>query len=256
MEVIEVIPVNNLNGTVEIPGSKSYTNRALLIASLAKGKSNLKNVLLSDDTLYMADGLRKFGIEIIEKENSFTVYGTGGKLHVPESEIFLGNAGTATRFLTALCALCPGRVTITGDERMKERPVKELLTGLRQLNINASSFSGCPPLTVDGGTFSGTFCEMRGHISSQYFTALMMIGPYGEKDVTIKVKGELASRSYIDITLHIMKEFGVPVDNKDYKNFLLNPAGFTGEEILLLKVMLHLLLTFCNSGYSRRKDYC
>lgn len=221
MKMIEIIPVENIDSSVEIPGSKSYTARALLIAALAGGKSVLKNVLLCDDSKYMAHGLREFGINIIENGTSFTVYGTDGALQVPHKEIFLGNSGTATRFLTGFSSLCPGRVVLTGDSRMKERPIVELLNGLKQLNVKSYSSTGCPPVEIEGGTFSGGTCEMKGSISSQYFSSIMMVAPFAMSDTVINVTGELTSTSYIDITIDIMKYFGVNVENDNYREFFI-----------------------------------
>jgi len=221
MKTLEIIPVENFNTTVKVPGSKSYTMRAFLISALGEGKSVLKNLLLSDDTKYMAEGLRAFGINIIQVENTFTVYGTGGKLTLPAGEIYPGNSGAATRFLTGFASLCPGRTIITGDQRMKERPLEELLKGLEQLKVKVNSSTGCPPVEIEGGTLSGGTCRMKGHISSQFFSSLILIAPYAKNDITIEVEGELTSKSYIDITLDIMKYFGVKVENRNYKEFFI-----------------------------------
>ncbi|MEQ8170489.1 MAG: 3-phosphoshikimate 1-carboxyvinyltransferase [Candidatus Eremiobacterota bacterium] len=219
--MIEIIPVENIDSSVEIPGSKSYTARALLIAALATGKTVLRNVLLCDDSRYMAHGLREAGINIIEEEDTFTVYGTDGKLQVPHKEIFLGNSGTATRFLTGFFSLCPGRVVLTGNSRMKERPIIELLNGLKQLHVKSHSLTGCPPVEIEGGNLHGGSCEMKGSISSQYFSSIMMIAPFALSDTVIKVAGELTSKSYIDITIDIMKNFGVNVENDRYREFFI-----------------------------------
>ncbi len=231
MDMIEIIPVENIDGSVEIPGSKSYTARALLIAALAAGKTVLRNVLLCDDSRYMAHGLREFGINIIEEGNCFTVYGTDGKLQVPHKEIFLGNSGTATRFLTGFSSLCRGRSVLTGNNRMKERPIVELLNGLKQLNVQSHSLTGCPPVEVYGGTLKGGICEMKGSISSQYFSSIMMIAPFAMSDTVIKVSGELTSKSYIDITIDIMKYFGVNVENDNYREFFIKSGQrYTSRE--------------------------
>lgn len=219
--MIEIIPVENIDSSVEIPGSKSYSARALLIAALAGGKTLLKHVLICDDSRYMAHGLREFGINIIEEGNSFTVYGTDGILQVPQKEIFLGNSGTATRFLTGFSSICPGRSVITGNSRMKERPIIELLNGLKQLQVKSHSPTGCPPVEIWGGTLKGGACEMKGSISSQYFSSIMMISPFAMSDTVIKVSGELTSKSYIDITIDIMKSFGVNVENHNYREFFI-----------------------------------
>jgi len=187
--MLEIKQIEYFDRTVSIPGSKSYPNRALLIASLAGGTSILKNLLYSDDTDYMIGGLKSLGINAERGDDFVTVYGTEGILSVPPREIFTGNAGTATRFLTGLASLCPGKVTITGDERMKERPIMELIHGLKQLGVNISSPAGCPPVEIRGGSLAGGICEMNGRVSSQYFSSILMVAPYSEKDITINVLG-------------------------------------------------------------------
>jgi len=234
VDTIEIIPVRKVEGTIEVPGSKSYTARALIAASLAEGDSILRNPLFSDDTDFMISGLKKLGIDIHGEDNFLKVAGSGGHLSVPSGEIFLGNAGTAVRFLTGLSALCPGRVIITGDGRMQKRPILELLRGLNRLNIKTSSPTGCPPVEVYGGTFEGGRCEMNGGISSQYFTSILMISPFAKKDVIIKVIGELTSKSYIDITLDIMQKFGVTAENNCYREFFLKAGQrYKGREYLI-----------------------
>lgn len=205
--------------TIEIPGSKSYTNRALLIAALAKGKTILKKVLVSDDTTYMIQALRACGVAIVEHDDSLVVY--GGKIKAPKDNLFVGNAGTAMRFLTTFASLVPGRTVITGSKRMHERPIQDLLDGLSQLGVNATSQkkNRCPPVVVDHD-FDGGKCIMNGSNSSQYFSSILLSAPYAKKDVEIDVKGELASKPYIDVTIEIMKNFGVKVVNKNYKKFI------------------------------------
>ncbi|MFC1768134.1 3-phosphoshikimate 1-carboxyvinyltransferase [Nanoarchaeota archaeon] len=205
--------------TVEIPGSKSYTNRALIIAALAKGTTKLNKVLLSDDTILMMAALKQFGVSIQEKGNTIIV--NGGTLKNPKKILNAGAAGTTMRFLTSLATLVEGKVTITGNTRMQKRPIQDLLDGLNQLGVNAYSKknNSCPPVVVEG-TLVGGNTQMNGDKSSQYFTSILMCAPYAERDVEIEVIGDLASKPYIDITIDIMKKFGVVVENKDYQKFI------------------------------------
>jgi len=205
--------------TVEIPGSKSYTNRALLIAALADGITVLRRVLMSDDTIYMIRALKQFGLRIEEKEDSLIV--NGGHFHAPKKVINVGNAGTTMRFLATFSSLAEGKVTITGSKRMQERPIQDLLDGLFQLGVNAYSKkgNGCPPVIIEG-RLEGGKCSMNGEKSSQYFTSILMCAPYAQRGVEIEVAGDLASKPYIDVTIDIMKDFGVKVVNDNYKRFI------------------------------------
>ena len=155
--MIEIQPVEKISGTVTVPGSKSYTNRALLIAALADGVSRLEKPLVSDDTKYMIRALKAFGVTVQEEQEAFIVSGKGGKLLTPDGDIFIGNAGTAMRFLTTLSALAPGKIRLDGDERMRERPVADLLDCLTLMGVHAvsSNKNGCPPIDIAGGE-SGT----------------------------------------------------------------------------------------------------
>lgn len=207
-----------VNAAVEAPPSKSYTQRALIIASLARGKSVVKNPLFSDDTAYMVSALKQFGIDIVKKGGDLVVYGTGGNLKSPDKPIFVGNAGTAMRFLSAFASLAKGETTITGDKRMQQRPIQDLLDALQQLGVKSESLNGCPPIKIYGN-FVGENAKLRGNISSQYLSSILMCAPYAKKAVTINIAGNLTSKPYIDITLDVMKNFGVGVKNQNYKRF-------------------------------------
>ncbi len=209
----------HINAVIEAPPSKSYTNRALIVAALANGKSIIKNPLFSDDTKYMAAALEKFGVRIGRKSNALIVHGTSGKLSTPKEAVFAGNAGTTMRFITSLAALCAGETLITGDKRMQQRPIGDLLDALRQLGVKSRSRSGFPPVKIYGGSFIGGFARIKGSTSSQYLSSIMMCAPYAKKDVKIGIIGELASKPYADITLDVMKNFGVIAKNTDYKKF-------------------------------------
>jgi len=205
-----------------IPGSKSFTNRALIIASLAKGKSVLVNPLLSDDTIYMINALKKIGIDIKEDENkNLTITGKGGKFIEPEKQLFMGNSGTAIRFCTALLTIAPFKSTITGDKRMQKRPIKDLVKALRNLGAKVETIkkNGFPPLRIKGNILQGGSIKISGKASSQYVSAILMIAPYAQKDIVINIEDDLTSKPYIDMTIEIMNNFGVKVENNSYKNF-------------------------------------
>lgn len=208
--------------TITIPGSKSFTNRALIIASLAQGTSLLKHPLYSDDTNAMIGALKQLGVTIQRnKDNSLVVEGTGGLFHEPNAPLYVGNAGTAMRFLTALASLHTGKIKLTGDKRMQQRPIKDLVKALRTMGVKISTVkkNGCPPLTIKGGALRGGDVALSGAISSQYVSALLMVAPYAQNDVKIKIEDELTSKPYIDMTLEIMEDFGIKVVNENYKIF-------------------------------------
>ena len=219
--MIEIKPVQNLQTTVTVPGSKSYTNRALLIAGLADGECRLEKPLVSDDTKYMIRALKAFGIPVQKEKEAFLISGKGGKLSAPSEDIFIGNAGTTMRFLTTFSALAPGKTRLDGDERMRERPLADLLDCLTQMGVKAVSANGngCPPIDIEGGEVPGGEVQLAGDKSSQYLTSILLSAPYFKNDTCIHIQGDLTSKSYADITLDIMKTFGVHVDNESYQRF-------------------------------------
>jgi 3-phosphoshikimate 1-carboxyvinyltransferase len=220
--LIEIRPVEHLSATVDIPASKSYTNRALLIAALADGECRIENPLFSDDTHYMSEALIRFGIPVKREDGkAFIVSGTGGNISAPDEEIFVGNAGTAMRFLTTFSALANGVTLLNGDNRMLERPIGDLLDCLQQMKVQAVSVRGnqCPPLEIHGGHVPGGEVHLAGNKSSQYLTSILLSAPYFTNDTTIHIQGDLTSKTYADITLDIMKAFGVRVENENYQRF-------------------------------------
>ena len=226
---ITVEPVTRpIDATIELPGSKSYTNRALLIAALADGRSRISRALFSDDTRYMHAALMALGIAVQADEagETYVVEGAGGHIPAPEAELFIGNAGTAARFLTAAVALGHGRYVIDGVARMRERPIEPLLDGLRQLGVDARARfgNGCPPVLVHGAGIPGGTARVRGDISSQYLSALLLAGPYAERGVTIEVEGELVSAPYITMTASIMAAFGARVTSEGGRRFQVAPG--------------------------------
>ena len=215
-DTIEITPVDGpVSGTPVIPGSKSITNRALITAALAEGTSKLTGALFSDDTRYMAAALGQLGIPVTADEatNTMTVEGKGG-IPADSGDLFIGNAGTAARFLTAAVATGRGSYRIDGDPAMRKRPIGPLLDALRQLGVDATSEAGndCPPVRIVTEGLPGGEVTMPGNLSSQYFTGLMMAAPAAQGTVTIRVAGELISRPYIAITAEVMRAFGVEVD--------------------------------------------
>lgn len=195
-----------------VPGSKSITNRALPLAALCEGTTILRGVLHSDDTRHMRSALTQMGIEINDVDDTtWEVKGGRSRLKAPKGELFIGNSGTTVRFLTAFAALVPGKVTLVGDEHMAKRPISDLIDGLSQLGVKIECASGCPPLTIHGGTLPGGTVRMPGDKSSQYFSALLMAAQCAEGDIELQVEGNLVSRPYIDITLNMMRDFGANV---------------------------------------------
>jgi len=220
--LIEIRPVESISATVAIPSSKSYTNRALLIAALTDGECRIENPLFSDDTRYMSEALIRFGIPVErEADKAFVVSGTDGKITAPQEEIFVGNAGTTMRFLTTFSTLANGVTRLSGDKRMQERPIGDLLDCLKQMQVRAQSIKGnqCPPLEIHGGHVPGGEVRLAGNKSSQYLTSILLSAPYFANDTTIHIQGDLTSKTYADITLDIMEAFGVRVENESYQRF-------------------------------------
>ncbi|WP_343192417.1 3-phosphoshikimate 1-carboxyvinyltransferase [Buchnera aphidicola (Taiwanaphis decaspermi)] len=221
---IKLNPVSFVNGNITLPGSKSISNRVLLIASMACGKTRIKNLLNSMDIKYMLLALKKIGIKykINYKKKSCEIEGIGGPLQINSKEpIFLGNAGTAIRPLTAVLSLAnKNDIVLTGDERMKERPINHLVDSLKQTgsNIKYCSKLNYPPIHIKGGYLGGNI-TIDGSISSQFLTSLLISSPMAVNDTKISVIGNLVSKPYIDITINIMKKFGVEVINNSYKKF-------------------------------------
>ena len=222
--MIEVQPIRKpIDATIEVPGSKSYTNRALLVAALARGASTLTGALFSDDTRYMCTALQKLGVEIDadEKRATFDVRGNGGDIPVLGAELYIGNSGTTSRSLTAYVSLGRGRFVIDGDKPMRHgRPIFDLLDALRQIGVSARSQfdNGHLPVIVEAHGLGGGKTQLDVSKSSQFLTALLLIAPYAKNDVEIEVVGD-REMPYIDITRSVMEAFGVQVVNEDYKYF-------------------------------------
>ncbi|HCJ1008682.1 TPA: 3-phosphoshikimate 1-carboxyvinyltransferase [Salmonella enterica] len=223
MESLTLQPIARVDGAINLPGSKSVSNRALLLAALACGKTVLTNLLDSDDVRHMLNALSALGINytLSADRTRCDITGNGGALRAPGAlELFLGNAGTAMRPLAAALCLGQNEIVLTGEPRMKERPIGHLVDSLRQggANIDYLEQENYPPLRLRGG-FTGGDIEVDGSVSSQFLTALLMTAPLAPEDTTIRVKGELVSKPYIDITLNLMKTFGVEITNHHYQQF-------------------------------------
>ncbi|SEF67906.1 3-phosphoshikimate 1-carboxyvinyltransferase [Marinobacterium lutimaris] len=224
MESLTLSPLKHASGEVQLPGSKSLSNRILLLAALSEGETRVTNLLDSDDVRHMLNALTKLGVsyELAEDRRSCTVQGVAGPFKADAAELFLGNAGTAMRPLTAALCLGNGEFELTGEPRMYERPIQDLVDALRPLGADVEYLGdeGYPPMKIKASGLNGGEVSIKGNISSQFLTALLMAAPLAKDDLTIVVDGELVSKPYIDITLHSMKLFGVEVINDNYQRFI------------------------------------
>ena len=224
MNYLDLAPIKSVKGTVLLPGSKSISNRILLLAALARGVTEVKSLLSSDDVNYMLDALKTLGIQWSRHGESldYVVHGAGGVFPVKQADLFLGNAGTAFRPLTAALALSQGVYKLSGVNRMHERPIGDLVDALRQLgaDIRYLGNEGFPPLEIaPAAVRKSKVVQVRGNVSSQFLTSLLMASPLADETVIIEVVGELISKPYIEITLNLMQRFGVKVDRQDWQKF-------------------------------------
>jgi 3-phosphoshikimate 1-carboxyvinyltransferase len=208
---MEIKPLKDFNATVSVPGSKSYTQRALIIAALADGQSLLENALIAEDTGYVIEALQSLGSDITSKEKDLVVIGIGGHPGNPGKEIYLGNNGTAMRLLTSVVALGEGAFTLTGSPRLRQRPIKPLLDALTIMGVDARTKNkdGYPPVIVHAHGLRGgkvTFTDIE---SSQYISALLISAPFAESDTVIELRGKIPSLPYVEVTVDVMKAFGV-----------------------------------------------
>ncbi len=224
MEQLTLNPIAKIDGEVFLPGSKSLSNRALLIAALANGVTKITNLLVSEDIEHMLNALTSLGIEYALSDcgTECVVVGNNGFFNVNKPlELYLGNAGTAMRPLCAALAASDGEFILTGEPRMKERPIGHLGNALAQVGANIEYLENkdYPPVKIIGQALAGDTVSIDGSISSQFLTAILMIAPLLKTDTHIKIEGELVSKPYIDITLNIMSRFGVEVQNNNYQSF-------------------------------------
>jgi 3-phosphoshikimate 1-carboxyvinyltransferase len=223
MDHLDLAPIARMAGTVRLPGSKSISNRTLLLSALSRGDTELTNLLDADDVDRMLDALRTLGIRIEQRgtQRNFTVRGSGGEIPVRRAKLFLGNAGTALRPLTAVLALSGGEYEISGVARMHERPIGDLVDALRALGavVRYLGREGFPPLAIGrGAARAGERVAIRGEVSSQFLTSLLMALPLVGGGVTVEVLGELISQPYVDMTLKLMTRFGVAVERDGWRS--------------------------------------
>ncbi|MCK6554595.1 3-phosphoshikimate 1-carboxyvinyltransferase [Candidatus Binatia bacterium] len=218
---------------VRVPGSKSITNRAVLLAALAEGESTLDGVLFSDDTRFMLDAWHRLGIAVAVTEGAerCCVRGCGGAVPAATADLFVGNAGTAMRFIVAALCLGHGRFRVDGSARMRERPIQDLLDALGQLGGRARSESGggTPPVLVEADGLLGGNARIVGSRSSQFLSAVLMVAPYARHGVRIAVEGSLVTPPYVDMTVAMMAAFGVHVERDGYRSFAVPPQRYCGR---------------------------
>ena len=222
MEFLDLPAYRQASGTVRLPGSKSISNRVLLLAALADGVTEVYDLLDSDDTRHMLAALATLGVGVEDRGNShWRISGVGGAFPVRQAELFLGNAGTAFRPLTAALALSGGDYVLKGVARMHERPIGDLVDALKQLGarIDYLGKPGFPPLHIHPAALAGDRAQVRGNVSSQFLTGLLMALPLRQSMTTVEVVGELISKPYIGITLAMLRRFGVEVAPDGWASF-------------------------------------
>jgi 3-phosphoshikimate 1-carboxyvinyltransferase len=232
-----------VNGNVRPPGSKSLTNRALVVAALARGESRLTNVLDSQDTRVMLESCRRLGVAVEHDPATCTVQvaGCGGRFPANEADLWLENSGTSIRFLTAACTLGEGRFKLDGNARMRQRPILDLVTALKELSadVRCATDSGCPPVEVVASGLAGGRASVAANISSQYLSALLMAAPCAKSEIELQIAGGLVSEPYIDMTLGVMKRFGAKTDRGDPSHrtpdsaVRVQPTGYHGTDYLI-----------------------
>ena len=229
MDHLDLGPIRRVRGTVKLPGSKSISNRILLLAALAQGETIIRDLLESDDTRVMLDALRALGVACSDEgARTVRVRGSGGVFPVKKAELFLGNAGTAFRPLTAVLALCGGEYRLSGIARMDERPIGDLVDALAGIGarIDYLGAAGYPPLAIHPGAVrAGGTVNVRGNVSSQFLTGLLIALPMTGSRTIIAVEGDLISRPYVEITLNTLRRFGVDVAREGWSKFTIPAAA-------------------------------
>jgi 3-phosphoshikimate 1-carboxyvinyltransferase len=232
----KITPINEINAVISVPGSKSYTQRALIAASLATGRSVLGNALISEDTDYLMGALRSLGADIAVKGNDVTVEGTGGKVRLPSSALYLGNNGTGLRFLVGMVSIGHGTFVLDGSPRMRQRPIQPLVDALNQIGVEAFCVdaTGCPPVQVEGAGLRGGETHLHTALSSQYVSSLLLAAPYAAKDIDIGASTLIPSWPYVELTLDVMAQFGVKVEDFDKKRFRVKaPQTYQAQEYMI-----------------------
>lgn len=224
---IEIKTVDNVLAEITAPPSKAHSLRAIFIASLAEGESVIENPLIAEDQILCIEALRNMGvvIDVSEDKSKLIINGVGGKFKIKNEKIFVGNSGVGVRVLAVLGSLADKDIIIDGTERMRiGRPLQDLLDSIRGLGIEAYSINnnGCPPIFVKHGTFKGGEISLKGDKSSQYFSAILLASPFAQEKTIINTIGDMVSKPYIDVTLDMMKDFGVQSTNEDYSKFVVD----------------------------------
>jgi 3-phosphoshikimate 1-carboxyvinyltransferase len=219
--MIEIKTHKIANCQVNVPGSKSYTHRMLIAAALSDGICTIKNALISEDTQFTIAALKQMGVEIEAGSNDIRIYGSGGRLSACAAPIYLGNSGTSMRLLTGVAALGRGTYTLTGTDRMQKRPIEDLLDALQQIGIAARALNGngCPPVEITAAAISKDKVEINCQKSSQYLSALFLMAPCTRNGLEIRVSGGPVSRPYVDLTIDLMKRFGLHLEREGYHRF-------------------------------------
>ena len=230
VEVLELKAARGARGTVRLPGSKSISNRVLLLAALATGETEIRGLLDAEDTRVMREALGRLGVPITERAHALRVHGAAGAFRQKKADLFLGNAGTALRPLTAVLALCAGEYLVSGVARMHERPIGDLVEALRAIGarIDYRGQPGFPPLAIHPAKMRvAAPVPVKGDVSSQFLSAMLMALPLSGADATIEVRGELISKPYVEITLNVMRRFGVAVERDGWARFRVPSARYT-----------------------------
>ncbi|PWB75211.1 MAG: 3-phosphoshikimate 1-carboxyvinyltransferase, partial [Anaerolineales bacterium] len=233
---LNIKPITHpLDATVRVPGSKSLTNRALLIAALANGTTRITNALFSDDSKYFAKALQTLGfdVQLNEARREMTVTGLGGRIPAKRAELFIGNAGTAARFLSAFLTLGHGVYILDGEPRMRQRPIGDLVEALEQLGCDIqplekaeSGKSVSLPIKINASGLKGGKTKLAGDISSQFLSALLMVAPYADSPIEVEIVTELNSKPYVDMTIAVMRDFGIDIKRSGYESFTVPLSTF------------------------------
>lgn len=223
--------------TISIPGSKSLSNRALILAAISEKTTTIKNVAICDDTKYMIEGLKKLGIKCEQTGSTIKITGNNGQFKKQQkiTKINTGNAGTTTRFLTAFATLTENEIIIDGDKRMKERPIKDLIQALNQLGAKVTSKNGYPPVHIYPQKLKGGNVKINGNISSQYLSAILMITALADKKTIINIEQNLCSIPYVQMTLELLKTFGINIVNKNFRQFEVKPKTLKSPKIITIE---------------------